>query len=109
MYESLVSNDVVIEVPQSAIPAGATDLLLVSNASGGEMSSGVTTPLVDYNPPTVVAEFIRCQDNDNTIGFIEGTCTVGRAADETGVSAYEIFWGNATHFALHKPRPAGIG
>ena len=97
MYESLVSNDVVIEVPQSAIPAGATDLLLVSNASGGEMSSGVTTPLVDYNPPTVVAEFIRCQDNDNTIGFIEGTCTVGRAADETGVSAYEIFWGNATH------------
>ena len=97
MYESLVPNDVAIEVPQSAIPAGATDLLVVSNASGGEMSSGVTTPLVDYNPPTVVAEFIRCQDNDNIIGYIEGTCTVGRAVDETGVSAYEIFWGNATH------------
>ena len=97
MYESLVSDDVAIEVPQSPIPAGATDLLVVSNASGGEMSSGVTTPLVDYNPPTVVAESIQCEDNDTSIGLIHGNCTITRATDETGVSAYEIFWGNATH------------
>ena len=42
------------EVPPSALPVGATDLLVISNSSGGEMASGVTTPLVDYNPPAVV-------------------------------------------------------
>ena len=88
----------------SVLPAGATDLLVVSNSSGGEMASGVTTPLVDYNPPAVVPESVRCQDNDNSIGLIQGTCAVRRAADETGVSAYEIFWGNATH-----PLSASLG
>ena len=104
MYESLRLVNVGIEVLPSVLPAGATDLLVVSNSSGGEMASGVTTPLVDYNPPAVVPESVRCQDNDNSIGLIQGTCAVRRAADETGVSAYEIFWGNATH-----PLSASLG
>eukprot|EP00438_Fugacium_kawagutii_P007973 Skav221218 [mRNA] locus=scaffold2467:218170:224000:- [translate_table: standard] len=97
MYESLQLSTVGIAVPQTAIPDGASDLLVVSNSSGGEMDLGVTTPLVDYNPPSAVPESVQCQDNDNSIGSIEGNCTVRRASDETGVSAYELFWGNATH------------
>ena len=97
IYESLRFDNVGIRVPPSALPVGATDLLVISNSSGGEMASGVTTPLVDYNPPAVVPHSVECQDNDNSIGFIEGTCTITRASDETGASSYEIFWGNATH------------
>ena len=97
MYESLRLVNVGIEVPPTAIPAGVSHLLVLSNSSGGEMTSGVTTPLFDYNPPNVVPESVQCQDNDNSIGLIQGSCTVTRASDESGVSAYEIFWGNATH------------
>ena len=53
LYESASTSSLNIPVPRSAIPAGATDLLIVSSSSGGEMAQGATTPLVDYNPPQV--------------------------------------------------------
>ena len=96
-YEPFVSNAVAIQVPRSAIPAGASSLLVISASSGGEMTTGVTTALLDYNPPSAVPQSVQFQDTDTSIGFIAGTCTVTRAADETGVSSYEIFSGNRSH------------
>ena len=96
-FESTSSGALSIPVPRSSIPAGANYLLLVSSSSGGEMAEGVSTPLLDYNPPNVVPQSVDCVDDDTSIGFIQGTCTVVRAADETNVVAYEIFFGNATN------------
>ncbi|CAK9105808.1 unnamed protein product [Durusdinium trenchii] len=96
LYESASTSSLNIPVPRSAIPAGATDLLIVSSSSGGEMAQGATTPLVDYNPPQVVPESVECVDSDNSIGYLQGTCTVERASDESNVIAYEVFFGNVT-------------
>ncbi|CAJ1349270.1 unnamed protein product [Effrenium voratum] len=97
-YEAALSEALSIPVPQSTIPTGAVSLLVVASGAGGEMAVGVATPLVDYHPPMATPQSVQCQDEDTSIGVIQGTCTVRRAASEDGVTAYEVYWGmNATH------------
>ncbi|CAJ1364916.1 unnamed protein product [Effrenium voratum] len=97
-YEGTISEVLSIPVPQSTIPTGAVSLLAVTSGAGGEMDVGVTTPLEDYHPPMATPQSVQCQDQDTSIGVIQGTCTVRRAASEDGVTAYVVYWGmNATH------------
>ena len=97
--ESGASAILSVEVPQgTSIPRTADSLLILTASEGGEMATGITTPLVDYNPPTIVPVSVQCEDLDPSIGVYTGFCNVRRAEVEVGVVSYDIYWGmNASH------------
>ncbi|CAE7540363.1 unnamed protein product, partial [Symbiodinium sp. CCMP2456] len=97
--ESGASAILSVEVPQgTSIPRTADSLLVLTASEGGEMATGITTALVDYNPPTIVPVSVQCEDIDPSIGVYTGFCNVRRAEVEVGVVSYDIYWGmNASH------------
>ena len=97
--ESGASAILSVEVPQgTSIPRTADSLLVLTASEGGEMATGITIPLVDYNPPTIVPVSVQCEDTDPSIGVYTGFCNVRRAEVEVGVVSYDIYWGmNASH------------
>jgi subtilisin family serine protease len=78
-------------------PAGATHLLVLASGDGGEATTGLTTPLVDFAPPIVASDSVSFVDMDMGVGTVGGTVTIVRAADDVafGVTAYDLMFGES--------------
>lgn len=88
-------NDLVYTLESQELPSEATHLLVYTSFNGFEMFTGVSTLLVDYVPPAESPQSVSFKDIDATPGELQGTITVQRAADETGISGYRIYWGTS--------------
>ena len=80
----------------TAIPGGATHLLVFTKNANGEMPTGVNTTLTDVAGPTNAAAGVSFTDSDPTVGEIQGTVTITKATDESDVTHYVLYWGSST-------------
>ena len=83
-----------------SIPSSATHLLVFTAMHGAEMTTGISIPLVDYAPSSEAPASIEFTDTDPSPGELGGTITVGRAADESQVTHYAVYWGSSDSSAM---------
>jgi len=74
------------------LPPGVSHLLVVARNSDGEMATGITLALVDRSVPANPAVGVAFHDVDIDAGELGGTITVLRAADESDVDFYAVFF-----------------
>ena len=77
----------------TAVPGGATHLLVFTANPDGEMATGVGVLIVDLGVPTNAAVSVAFTDLDSDGGQIEGAPTFTTAADESDVTEYRLYWG----------------
>jgi len=80
----------------TAIPAGATHLLVFTKNSGGEMATGVNVAIVDSGLPVNAAQSVAFTDTDTDADELGGTVTITKATDESDVTHYVLYWGSNT-------------
>lgn len=84
-----------------ATPEFARALVAVTGRASGEQPAIVASgapkvDLVDYGVPEMEPRSVRWSgDTDLRQGFVKGTITIGRAADEASISAYNLYWRRA--------------
>mmetsp|Transcript_35325 Transcript_35325/g.77215 ORF Transcript_35325/g.77215 Transcript_35325/m.77215 type:complete len:643 (-) Transcript_35325:308-2236(-) len=93
--ESTGHNLTVYIATNTAIPEGATHLLVFSNNEHGEYASPGSVFITDAILPKDKPQRIDFYDEDGDKGLIGGTVTVGPAGDETQVENYLIAWGKS--------------
>lgn len=97
---SVTGSNVTYNLPaNTAIPTGpaATHLLVFTKNVDGEMATGVSFAIVDTGVPVHLAAGVSFTDSDTDAGEIAGTVTITKAADESDVTDYVLYWGsNAT-------------
>ena len=81
-------------------PNGASHLLAFSSLSDGSTSPLTWVSLVDFAPPASFPSSLAFSDTDASAGVIAGVITIGRAADETGVAEYKVYFGTNTSTKL---------
>ena len=80
----------------SSKPTGATHLLVFTANSQGESSTPTALAVTDAAPPLNAAQAVCFKDTRST-SQIRGSVTITRAADESDVTSYKLYWGtNAT-------------
>jgi len=57
--------------------------------------TAVVTPQAAAAPPTVNAVSLSFIDKDFDDDEISGTCSIGMAADESGIEKYKLYWGQS--------------
>ncbi|MGK5093278.1 DUF1566 domain-containing protein [Deltaproteobacteria bacterium TL4] len=81
----------------TAIPSGATNLLVFTKNADGEMSTGVNVAVTDKSIPTQTATSVAFSDTDLDGGQVAGAVTITKAANESSLTHYVLYWGsNAT-------------
>ena len=91
----------VYEFPQSTVkPKEASHLLVRTKNPYGEMSSGVSVPIVDKGLPVNAAVSLSFNDTELTGGWLAGTLSITKASDEKDVSHYCIYWGDSLNRKL---------
>ena len=104
------SGNLTLNLSSQAIPASATHLLVYSSMNGLEMSTGISIPLDDYVPLQATPSSIAFTDTDASPGELGGIVTLGRAADESQVTGYAVYWGDSSAtFDLVAQVPTGAG
>ena len=84
----------VYEFPQSTVkPKEASHLLVRTKNPYGEMSSGVSVPIVDKGLPVNAAVSLSFNDTELTGGWLTGSLSITKASDEKDVSHYSVYWG----------------
>ena len=77
----------------TALPVGATHLLVFTANADGEMASGVSVLIHDIIVPLNAAAEIVFYDNDMSGNQIAGAPTFTSAADESDITEYRLYWG----------------
>ncbi len=80
----------------TAIPSGATHLLVYTTTASGEAASPAALPIVDLHLPLGAPTALRLYDIDPAKGSLAGTLTLTPATDETQVKDYALYWGSDT-------------
>ncbi|MCB1157496.1 MAG: SMP-30/gluconolactonase/LRE family protein [Leptospiraceae bacterium] len=63
-------------------------------------SSGINTGLSIHRTPVINSEGLSFTDVDPDLGEVAGKLSLKKAADETGITFYELYWGDANNKAL---------
>ena len=104
------SGNITYNISSQSIPSSATHLLVYTAMNGVEMTTGISIPLVDFAPVQAVPASISFTDTDASPGELGGTITLGRAADESQVVGYAVYWGTASEILeLVSVVPKGSG
>ena len=56
--------------------------------------------MVDFAPTSLAPASISFTDTDPSPGELGGTIVIGRAADETNVTHYAVYWGSSDQTVL---------
>ena len=75
------------------LPVGATHLLVFTKNENGEMATGVSQAITDKAIPVNPAQAL-CFDDGQGGGNIAGSVTFTRAADESDITHYNLYWGS---------------
>ena len=80
----------------TSIPTGpaATHLLVYTKNADGEMATGINVAIVDVGVPVNASAGVTFTDTDTTTGEIGGTVNITKAASETDVTHYVLYWGS---------------
>jgi hypothetical protein len=78
----------------TAIPMGATHLIVYTERDGVEMATGVSVAIVDLGVPVNPAVGIAFTDTDSDANELEGDVNITRALDESDVTDYVLYWGS---------------
>mmetsp|Transcript_50797 Transcript_50797/g.91251 ORF Transcript_50797/g.91251 Transcript_50797/m.91251 type:complete len:636 (-) Transcript_50797:80-1987(-) len=90
-------QDVDVKIPQNtAVPEGATHLLVYSSNSYGEYANPGSLLIKDATLPKAKPGGIAFVDEDGAKDMVRGRVTIQRAADETKVSEYSLHWGKSS-------------
>eukprot|EP00927_Polykrikos_kofoidii_P056152 TRINITY_DN50319_c0_g1_i1.p1 TRINITY_DN50319_c0_g1~~TRINITY_DN50319_c0_g1_i1.p1 ORF type:complete len:1096 (-),score=159.74 TRINITY_DN50319_c0_g1_i1:25-3312(-) len=97
-------DDLVYNIPpDTAVPAGMSYLLVLTSNAHAEMPVGSACHIVDRFIPVDRATGLSFLDEDLDGGEIAGTLTVSRAADETDITRYAVFFADMTLMPLGSP------
>lgn len=82
----------------TAIPTSptATHILVYTSNAEGEMATGVSVTIIDAGVPVHAAVAINFTDTDTDGGQLGGDVTITRAADETDITNYVLYWGSSS-------------
>ncbi|MDX2469387.1 MAG: fibronectin type III domain-containing protein [SAR324 cluster bacterium] len=81
----------------TAVPSGANRLLVYTKNANGEMATGIGMVITDMAVPVNAAQLVCFMDTKKpgqTDGKINGTVTFTRAADESDITTYSLYWSN---------------
>lgn len=84
----------------TALPSGATHLLVFTVNSTGEMATGISTTVTDLSVPATSAGGLSFTDTDATYNEVAGTVTITKAIDESNVTLYNLYWGSSASAVL---------
>jgi len=94
-------SDAFVRLPHNtAIPEGATHLLVFSQNAYGEYDSPGNTIIRDAVLPKAKPDGLDFDDTDGQKNMVSGTITIHRAANEHMVDEYVIHWGKSPHRKL---------
>ncbi len=88
----------------TAIPTGATHLLVFTQNENGEMASGIYVAIVDKGVPVHAAVSASFTDTNTTGGIISGALTISPASDESDITEYVLYWGDASGNKVNNTR-----
>jgi hypothetical protein len=95
-------SDTQLKLPMNtALPDGATHILIFSKNEYGEYAIPGSALITDAVLPRSKPEFITFEDEDGELGEVSGTVTIGKAADESRVNDYALHWGRSATRKLH--------
>jgi hypothetical protein len=79
----------------TTLPIEATEIACYSTNIYGTFVRSTLLRIVDLGrtAPIVPASFVDFQDTSAEGGVISGAIRIGRAANETGITAYTVYWG----------------
>lgn len=79
----------------TAVPSSplATHLLVYTKNADGEMATGVSVAITDLAVPTAASAGVTFTDSDTDAGQIGGTVTITKAANESTLTHYVLYWG----------------
>ena len=75
------------------IPAGANALLVFTSNDDGEMATGISIPIRDLGLPESTASKVSFSDTNAEVGKLTGQISITKAADESKITDYVIYWG----------------
>ena len=75
-------------------PTGATHVLVFTKNEDGEMATGVSQLIVDKGVPVNAAVLVSFADTDLAAGKLAGTLSITRAANESDIMQYLLYWGS---------------
>ncbi len=100
---------VTYDLPENTdLPSDATRLMAVSKNEAGEMAMGTSVAVKDLvKIPANAPAALTFTDTDSSYKLIGGTVTITKAANETDVKRYLIYWGtdSTTKLALWANTP----
>jgi photosystem II stability/assembly factor-like uncharacterized protein len=73
-------------------PSDASEILILTSNKDGEMSEGVSIPIVDLGVPQHAAVSVGFSDTNKIARKLSGKIEISRAADETDVNDYIVYW-----------------
>jgi len=95
-------SDTELKLPwNTALPDGATHLLVFSKNEYGEYAIPGSTLITDAVLPKQKPESIQFEDEDGDLGEVSGTVTIGKAPDESRVNDYGLHWGRSATRKIH--------
>jgi hypothetical protein len=81
----------------TSLPSGATHLLAYTKNATGEMATGVSQAITDKMAPVNAAQSVSFTDLDLVgTGDVSGDVTITKAADESDITHYVLYWGDST-------------
>lgn len=100
--------NVTFELTDRELSPSATHFLAFSKNKNGERVPGAALAIVDFKGPvpgpSVVASSIGFSDTNPNMNVLSGNVTIGKAADESNVTHYELYFGrNATTRLSNNP------
>lgn len=78
----------------TALPDQAKYMLVVTKNSDGEMGQGVSTLIFDRGVPVNAATSVAFTDNNTALGKIGGEISISRAANESDITHYTVYFGS---------------
>ena len=94
---AVTGSDLTYSIPaNTTVPSGptATHLLVFTKNSEGEMTTGVSAATGDVGIPTNTAASVSFTDTDLDGDEVSGTVTITKAASESSVTHYVLYWGS---------------
>ncbi len=88
-------SNLIYTIPaNTAIPTNATYLLVFTKNSVGEMSSSISTAIIDVAVPQYAAQGVSFTDTDITANEIAGNVSITKASNETDITHYVLYYGS---------------
>lgn len=87
------SNPLIFSLTNVDKPSEAKHILVFSRNKDGEMSSGVSAPIIDLGVPRNAALSGTFIDSNLNGGKLTGPIVISRAVDESDITHYLIYWG----------------